>query len=303
MSLGVGAIVAMAIGIVGSSAVHLSKGVMKLGISGLGAGGASGGASGGAATPAVAVAIAAARRRSRVIYALGIALNFTTPLWVIVANRFAPTVYYTSMYGLGLGALLVYSRLRLHEHIAPRQLLGVLLIVSGTLVIGVSELTQDVPSLYDASRSRLFIVAGLWILLTPLAAVLMRGGRPAIQEILFGVAGGGLAALDAIAKGVAQSGEAGNTFLPTTGANWVLFVLSFIGAAGAFGMIQWSYLRSCRASMMSATYDLAYVAVPLLLVPFILGTPMVGPWCIVGIALLGIGAALTAGGEYVRTSR
>ncbi len=66
-------------------------------------------------------------------------------------------------------------------------------------------------------------------------------------------------------------------------------------------MIQWSYLRSCRASMMSATYDVACVAVPLLLAPFIVGTSMVGPWCVVGVALLGVGAALTAGGERERT--
>ena len=48
------------------------------------------------------------RTRARAIYALGIAMNIITPLWVIVANRFAPTVYYKLLYGLDLIALLLY---------------------------------------------------------------------------------------------------------------------------------------------------------------------------------------------------
>lgn len=263
-------IAAMLIGLVGTSVIHLSKGVMKLGITGL---------------PA---------RRFRFIYAVGIAMNFTNPLWVILANRFAPTVYYTSMYGLGLIALLLFSRYRLGETVVRRQILGVMIIVTGTLVIGLTELGQAPPSLYAASRFRVFLVAGLWLMGAPLAALLVRRRPLPLQEVLFGVAGGGMAALEAVVKGVAQAGAVENTFLPQTGANWVLFVMSFIGAAGAFGMIQWSFLRSCRAAIMGAAYNVAYVAVPLLVVPFLIGTTMINAGCIVGIVMLAVGAYLVA---------
>lgn len=261
--------IAVLIGIVGSSAVHLSKGIMKDGVI----------------------------RRSTLIYLAGVALNFTNPLWVIVANRFAPTVYYTSVYGVGLIALVLYGRLRLGETLHRRQAVGLLLIVAGTLVIGVSEFSVPQPSLFSASRATLFLVAGLWVLGTPLVALLVRRSRKVVQEVVFGIAGGGFAALDAVAKGVAQAGAEGSTFLPTTPENWLVFGLSFLGAAGAFGMIQWSYVRSCRASMMGASYDVAYVALPLILVPVLLGVPMVGLWCVAGLVCLAGGAVLTSRGS------
>jgi multidrug transporter EmrE-like cation transporter len=271
-------IAALLIGVVGTSVIHLSKGVMKLGIAGL---------------PA---------RRFRFIYAAGIAMNFTNPLWVILANRFAPTVYYTSMYGLGLIALLLFSRYRLGETVTRRQITGVVVIIVGTLVIGLTELGQAPPSLYSASRGRVLLVAGLWLGGAPLAALFVRRRPLPLQEIVFGVAGGGMAALEAVVKGVAQAGAIENTFLPQTGANWVLFVMSFIGAAGAFGMIQWSFLRSCRASIMGAAYNVAYVAVPLLVVPFLLGSTMINAGCIAGIATLGVGAYLVAVTPRLRLS-
>jgi multidrug transporter EmrE-like cation transporter len=260
--------IAVLVGIIGSSVVHLSKGIMKDGVV----------------------------RRSTLLYLTGVAFNFTNPLWVIVANRFAPTVYYTSVYGLGLLALVLYGRRRLGETLSRRQLSGLLLIVFGTLIIGVSEFSIPQPTLYSASRSTLFLVAGAWIVGTPLIALVLPRSKGVLQEVFFGIAGGGFAALDAVAKGVAQAGADGSTFLPTSPENWLVFGLSFLGAAAAFGMIQWSYVRSCRASMMGASYDVAYVALPLFLVPVLLGVPMVGLWCIVGLACLAAGAVLSTQG-------
>ena len=263
---------AILVGVIGSSVIHVSKGIMKEGVA----------------------------RGQRVLYLCGVALNFTNPLWVIVANRFAPTVYYTSVYGAGLLALAVYGRLRLGESFRARQRTGLVLIVVGTLVIGLSEFSVSQPPLYGASRGILIAVALAWLAGAPLAALSVRRAGPVAQEVVFGVAGGGFAALDAVAKGVAQAGAHGSSFLPTTPENWLVFALSFLGAAGAFGMIQWSYARSCRASMMGASYDTAYVALPLFLVPVLLGTPTVGLWCIAGIGFLAAGAVLTTRGRAPR---
>lgn len=278
-----GALIAMAIGVLGTSVIHLSKGVMKLGISRLKA--ASDGVSGGS-----------------FIYAAGIAMNFTNPLWVIAANRFAPTIYYTSMYGLGLITLLLFSRFVLRERVSARQVAGVAVITLGTLVIGLFEFTRDPPSLYGASRFRVVLVAGLWLTAAPLAALFVRRRAVALQEVAFGIAAGGMAALEAVVKGVAQAGALENTFLPRGGANWTLFILSFLGAAGAFGMIQWSFLRGCRASMMGAVYTATYAAVPLMIVPFLLGTAGVSPGCLAGIGLLALGALMVSSPHYTSQS-
>ena len=102
--------------------------------------------------------------------------------------------------------------------------------------------------------------------------------------------GGGLAALEAVLKGVAQSDETGSAFLPQTPGNWWIFVVSFLGAAGAFGMIQWSYFRRCRVSMMATAYNVAYVTVPLVVVAIAIPGQTIGLFPVSGLALLAVGA-------------
>ncbi|MCH8550372.1 MAG: hypothetical protein LAT62_00455 [Natronospirillum sp.] len=54
-------------------------------------------------------------------------------------------------------------------------------------------------------------------------------------------------------------------FLPQAPESWIYFGLSFLGAAGAFLMMQWSYWRHCRASGVVVGYNLMYVTLPLAL--------------------------------------
>lgn len=263
----------MAVGVLGTSTIHLSKGVMRLGLLRL-------------RTPE------ANRRRASMVYAAGILMNFTNPFWVILANRFAPTVFYTSMYGLGLLSLVLFSRYKLNEKLHASQYAGILVIVVGTLLVGFGNLMGGKPSLYGANSGFLITVALLWLVLTPVFAVLLRRGAVGLQELYFGLAAGGLAALEAMVKGVSQAGAVSNTFLPQTTFMWWLFAASFLGAAGAFGMIQWSYLRHCRASMMGSIYDVAYVAMPLLLTAAIVEGAGLGVWKLAGLAVLVLGVLL-----------
>ena len=270
MSDAAAAAIAMAIGVLGTSTIHLSKGMMRLGISRLRSSDAD-------------------RRRAKMVYIAGVLMNFTNPLWVILANRFAPTVYYTSMYGLGLLPLLLFSRSMLGERLHRSQYAGILIIVAGTLLVGAGNMVGGKPSLFGADRTLLVFVAVAWLIGAPLVSILVRRRSVGLQELFFGVAAGGLAALEAVVKGVSQAGAVENTFLPQTVATWWLFGASFLGAAGAFGMIQWSYLRHCRASMMGSIYDVAYVAIPLLLTAAIVDGATLGVWSAVGIAVLAAG--------------
>ncbi|TVQ23044.1 MAG: hypothetical protein EA382_10835 [Spirochaetaceae bacterium] len=275
---------AMLIGVLGTSTIHLSKGVMKHGL----------------------VRLRDHTRRSsrtaRTIYALGVVMNFTNPLWVIVANRFAPTVYYTSMYGIGLIALLLYSHRRLAETVSRNQVIGIGVIVIGTLLIGALELGGGAPSLYNASRALVLTIAVVWLIAAPLAALASLRASIVTREVIFGVAAGGLAALEAVVKGVSQAGAESSTFLPQTPANWALFVVSFAGAAGAFGMIQWAFLRSCRASMMGAIYTTTYVALPLIVSPLVTGSRVPSVGSLFGIAIIAGGALLAVSATRVTSA-
>lgn len=268
-----GAVLAMLVGVAGTTTIHLSKGIMRLGLLRV-------------RQPEYS------KRRARLIYALGIAMNFTNPLWVIVANRFAPTVFYTSMYGLGLLPLLLFSRSRLAERLYPRQYVAAGVIVVGTLLIGMGNLLGGKPSLFGANRSVLVGVVIAWFVGMPLLVALLRRRPVAFQELLFGVAAGGMAALEAVMKGVSQAGATENTFLPQSPGSWWLFAVSFLGAAGAFAMIQWSYLRHCRASMMSSVYNVSYVATPLVLTAIIVPGASLHVWSIAGLLVISAGIVL-----------
>ncbi len=268
-----GAVIAMAIGIAGTTTIHLSKGMMRLGITGMQLGDAD----------------PSARRRASVAYTIGVAMNFTNPLWVILANRFAPTVFYTSMYGVGLVALVIFARLVLGEEIHLKQLVGIAVVLVGTLLVGAGNLLGDRVSLFTADRTLLITIAVVWIVVSPVGSIALKGRSLPVQEIFFGFFAGGLAALEAVVKGVSQAGAAQNTLLPTDAGGWWLFGASFLGAAGAFGMIQWSYIRSCRASVMGAVYNVAYVALPLLLTAALVDGSRIGPWSVIGLGVLTVG--------------
>ena len=262
-----GPLVAMALGVVGSSVVYLSKGVMRAGIT----------------------------RRHRLLYLLGMVMNFTNPLWVIVANRYAPTVYFTSMYGIGLVPLILYAHRALGEELTRRTLLGMGVIAAATILVGFDTNVRGAPALGGFPRSSVALVAALWFVAWPGALALLRRPGRGVQEFMFGVAAGGMAALEALVKGVAQTSGGVTGFVPSDPFGWVLFATSFLGAAGAFLLIQWSILRNCRAAYMAATYDITYVALPVFTVQLLHPGGSAGVITIAGLALFTIGGIVTAG--------
>ncbi len=268
-----GIVIAMAVGVLGTSVIHLSKGVMKHGVS-------------------LLRDHSGKRRTASLMYTLGVVMNFTNPVWIVIANRFAPTVYYTSMYGLGLVTLLVFSHFALNEKTEPIRLLGAALVIAGTLVVGVGRILSPVAGMHLANRTLVLYIAAGWVIASLVAAIASKRAVVTFQELVFGVFGGGLAALEAVLKGVAQSGETGSTFFPQTSTNWIVFAVSFLGAAGAFGMIQWSYFRHCRVSMMATAYNVAYVAVPLIVVAVVIPGETIGVVSLLGLALLAGGAVV-----------
>jgi hypothetical protein len=72
----------------------------------------------------------------------------------------------------------------------------------------------------------------------------------------------------------------------------MIFAASFLGAAGAFGMVQWSYLRGCRASTLGASFNVTYVALPLVISTFAVKGAGLGLPSMIGLALLALGVYL-----------
>ena len=229
---------ALVIGAAGSSVIHLSKGFMKLG------------------------QVKKGQSLGRLWFFLGVALNFSTPFWILWANLFAPPVYFTSMYGSGLVALLIFSALVLNESLSASKMAGALFVSFGTLALGLVRLGYPLPPLVGANPWPLVSFAALWISAFLLVMALGRGLGTGAQEFLFGLFGGVLAALDVFLKGLAQSTTGEAAFFPKSPLGWFLLLLSLVAAAGAFGAIQWSFRRQCRVAIMGTVYTLFYVIAP-----------------------------------------
>jgi len=239
-----GEIIAMLLGVGSSAALHISQALMRLGI--------------------VRMRGADARRRDRLAYGLGLVLNFSAPFWVMAANLFADTLWFTSMFATGLVALLLFSCLVLKEPVTRHQVIGSTGIVTGTLLIAVAGFRGSTGLRMDLGTDLLLMVSLLWGVVMPSLAALSRGRPLALQESVFGLAAGGFLALDALWKGLAQRrADGGVGLLPDSAAGWWLLLASFGGALGAFLMMQWSYLRHCRAYGVVVGYNLMYVTLPL----------------------------------------
>ncbi len=270
---------AIIIGITGSSVVHLSKGLMKLGIQ-----------------RSKVPELHHRAGKTRTIYLTGVVLNFSAPVWIMVANLFASPVVYSSMYASGLLALLVFSRYVLHEHLHPRQIVGAFVTVSGTAALGLAEFHYGSLSLTLAQINPLLAIVAAWIIGGFLIAVLTRTIRVTVQELFFGLAAGGFAALDALLKGVAQRSGVSARFIPGPGPALIVLAGSFLVAGLAFAFIQWSYLRHCRASIMGIAYDMSFVALPILTYSILIPGYRLSLLSGGGLILLGIGVVLIASG-------
>ena len=240
-------------------------------------------------------------KRTRTIYVSGVILNFSAPLWIMVANLFASPVVYSSMYASGLLTLLVFSRYVLHEHLHPRQIVGAVVTVGGTATLALAEYRFGSLSLTLTQINPLLVSVAVWVAAGFVIAVLSQKTRVSVQEVFFGIAAGGFAALDALLKGVAQRSGGSASFIPEPGPALVVLAGSFLLAGLAFVFIQWSYLRHCRASIMGIAYDMSFVALPILVYSVLIPGYSLSFLSGGGLILLLTGVALLASGSLAVT--
>jgi len=228
------------------------------------------------------------------IYVIGILLNqtvfiyhlFTTPLG-------GTTAVYTSMYGVGLLVLLIYSWKILKEPLNRTELTGALAIFGGTLVIGLEGFFR--PALvmswmnFDATLLAvgiLFVLCGLIIYLS-----LRNGSKDAIG-VGFGFSAGAIGAMDPFLKGVGQTAGGGAAFGPVSRGGWIVFVASFLIGALAFVIDQWGFYKRVRANILVPTFNASYIAVPVIMQTILLPGYRFYWSTFLGLGLLMIGFVL-----------
>jgi drug/metabolite transporter (DMT)-like permease len=250
--------IAMLYGIVGSVLFNLSKGLQRHGIG--------------------ALAFFIPKRRQRredakrpgsakniALYATGFILNNSLGLFAILANRYAPSSYYTSMFGTGLIALMLYSGFILKEPLRLLQYAGAIVLTLGTLILGYDGILRPKMTMAGISFPAAGIALTASFLVGGFLIFYARGKRSlAVLGVVCGLLTGFAAGLDPILKGIGQNLGGDGRYLPRLPLGWVIFLASFLFATLSFVASQWSFGRHVRASVLIPSQSFAYIIYPIL---------------------------------------
>ena len=205
--------------------------------------------------------------RKPVIYAVGLALNHTTFIYhLFVAPLGGNIALYTSMYGMGMIALLLYSTQVMKEEITRLELAGAVVIFLGTLIIGLEGISRPALNmgLMDLGSTVVAVVLLLGLCLV-LILVGLKNGTPNLIGLVFGLSAGACGSLDPFLKGVGQTAGGGGPFTPGSIGGWVVLGSSFLAGEAAFLITQWGFYRRARANLLVPALNCTYIAVPVAL--------------------------------------
>jgi len=266
-------------GLINTTALHVAKGMQRHGINTLRWGKLSTeGRSG----------------KHTIIYIVGVILNQSTPVWLILANRFSTPAYATGMFGVGLVFLLIYSSVVLKEPVLPVNYIGAIIVLGGTILFSIHSVGMGNLDVSMMNRRTVNVFITVYIAVATIVVLMgLRSRKGFVIGLTFGFFAGGAACLDPMLKAIGQNASGMVTLFPTGLSGWIPFGLSFVLGISAFIMVQIAFLRGARASVLvpfqSSLYVLIPVLVQLLALPGYVATPtlIVGIVCIVaGIILM-----------------
>lgn len=250
--------VAMIYGIVGSVLFNLSKGMQRHGIDALSSLFPRRG-------KRPAAENRAGSRKNIALYATGFVLNNSLGFFAILANRFGPSSYYTSMFGVGIIALMLYSGVILKEPIHPVQYAGAIVLTLGTLILGYDGIVRPKMTMAGISLPAAGVAIAASFLVGVFLLLYARGkGGLVLLGVVYGLLIGFAACLDPILKGIGQNLGGDGRYLPRLPLGWAIFLASFVFATLSFATSQWAFSRGIRASVLIPSQNFAYIIYPII---------------------------------------
>jgi drug/metabolite transporter (DMT)-like permease len=216
--------------------------------------------------------------------------------WILLANKYAPPSYFTSVFGIGIIALLLYARLVLHEIITAFNYFGMALIVIGTVILGVESIPRASLSMAEADLTMLLvIIVGYMLLSVACVVIMLKISHPYLIGVSFGLFTGGAASLDPVLKGVAQNLGGIPGYMPSTMEGWCIFFLSFIFASASFIGTQWGFMKNSPASIQVPVGSSVYVCFPIIIQGITLPGFDITLFTIAGMLLVVVGILFLTG--------
>jgi len=199
------------------------------------------------------------------IYIIGFILNNTVIIWQVIGTTFASAAVFSSVFGLGLILLMLYSHYILHEEIDKTELLGASLIIVGTTMVGFFYIIEPevTGTVYYVN---FFILILVIIILFSILIGFSWKTRIAIAFI-FGAVAGTLGGTDNVLKRI---GLSSSNFIEAFAGLFRLeldsFIFLFSFLAGFFALIltQIGFAKGADASRLVPMYNSLYISAPVL---------------------------------------
>ncbi|MFW9969996.1 MAG: EamA family transporter [Candidatus Odinarchaeota archaeon] len=185
------------------------------------------------------------------IYIIGFILNNTVFIWQIIGTAFASAAVFSSVFGLGLILLMLYSRYILHEEITKTELLGAILIIIGTTMVGFFYIIEPEHNITVNYVNFFILIIVIVILLSVLIAFSWK--TKIAVAFIFGAVAGTLGGADNVLKRIAQ-----------LDFNIFIFLFSFLAGFFALIITQIGFAKGADASRLVPMYNSLYISAPIL---------------------------------------
>ncbi len=249
---------AMALGIAGTTLFHLSKCLQKMGIT-LFRHAVS-------ARNDTAVPVKKKSLKAGAIYIGGLIINMMLPLLIMFSGRFAPPSYFTSMFGLGLIVLMAFSHKFLKEKVTKEQYAGTVILITGSVILGVENATRSTVSYIDMNlRMLLFLSAGYIASVLIILKPMKRNRSVILFSVSAGLLTGFTAAMDPVLKALSQNIAGDFSLSPSTAAGWAILAVSFISGFLSFLITQIAFAGGARITVLMPVHNSLIIAVPLVM--------------------------------------
>jgi drug/metabolite transporter (DMT)-like permease len=228
------------------------------------------------------------------IYIIGFILNNTIMVWQIIGMTFASAAVFSSVFGLGLIILMIYSHYILKEEIQQIELIGAIFILIGTTSSGIFYIFEKNPPNQTVNYINFYVLLATIFLIFFLLVTFSLKTHIGIA-VIFGIVAGTLGGIDNIFKRLGLT--TGNFIEAFAGVFRLeplsfIFLLSFLIGFLAFFFTQLGFAKGADASKLVPMYNSLYIISPIVIEFVIIRNMKISIGIVVSVIIIVIGIFL-----------
>ncbi|MHA1148549.1 MAG: EamA family transporter [Promethearchaeota archaeon] len=232
------------------------------------------------------------KNKKPLIYIVGLVLNNTLFIYTFTGLMFTSAAVFNSVFGMGLIVLMLYSHFILKEEIKKPEKIGAILIIIGTLLVGILYITEPITA-EEFNYTNFYIF--MLILAIVFSALLIFSHKTRIAiAFIFGAIAGAFGGLDSALKRVGFKNLGFlDAFLGVFRLEIlsIIFLMSFLVGSLAFLLTQIGFAKGADASKLVPMFNSFCMITPIVFEFFIYGA-IISFGKILGISIIIVGIFL-----------